>query len=266
MIDKRVIYYKTKEEIELIRQSGVVLGKAHAEVAKLIQPGVKTIDLDRRAEEFIKDNGGIPSFKNYGEKNKQFPFSLCISVNDIIVHGFPSEYQLKDGDIVSVDCGVKLNGFHSDSAYTYPIGEVRQDVKKLLDITKKSLYKAISEVKIGKTIEDVSYTIQTFVERNNFSVVRELLGHGIGRDLHEAPDVPNFGKKGRGAGIKEGLVIAIEPMINLGKKEIIEDEDGWTIRTIDGKPSAHFEHTVAILNGQVEVLTTFEHIEAVFKN
>ncbi|TAH30193.1 MAG: type I methionyl aminopeptidase [Cytophagales bacterium] len=263
--EQQTVFYKTKEEIELIRQSGIVLGKAHGEVAKMIVPGVKTIDLDKRAEEFIRDNGGIPSFKNYGDKLK-FPYTLCISTNDQIVHGFPSNYQLKEGDIVSIDCGVKLNGFHSDSAYTYPIGEVRQDVKKLLDITKKSLYKAIDEIKIGKTIGDMSYVIQAFVEKSNFSVVRELMGHGIGKDLHEAPEVPNFGKKGRGARIREGLVIAIEPMINLGKKEIIEDEDGWTIRTKDGKPSAHFEHTVAILNGQVEILTTFEHIEAVFKN
>jgi methionyl aminopeptidase len=263
---KQEIIYKTKEEIELIRQSGVVLGKAHAEVAKMIAPGVKTIDLDKKAEEFIKDNGGIPSFKGYQGKYNKFPYSLCISINDIIVHGFPSEYQLKEGDIVSIDCGVKLNGFHSDSAYTYAVGDVPENVQKLLDITKKALYKGIEQIAINKYIEDLSFTIQSFVEKNNFSVVRELVGHGIGKDLHEAPEVPNFGKKGRGAKIKEGLVIAIEPMINLGKKEVIEDSDGWTIRTKDGKPSAHFEHTVAVLNGKPEILTTFEYIEEVYKN
>ncbi len=252
-----MIFYKTKDEIELIRQSALVLGKTHGEVAKLIKPGVKTIELDRIAEEFIRDHGGHPSFKGYND----FPGSLCISVNEAVVHGIPGDYELKDGDIISIDCGVFLNGFHSDSAYTYAVGSVSPEVKKLLQITKESLYKGIESARVGSRIGDISHTIQRYVEANNFTIIRELVGHGLGKSLHESPEVPNFGKRGRGTKLKEGLVIAIEPMVNLGKRNVVQDEDGWTIRTADRLPSAHFEHTVAINNGTCDILTTFEFIE-----
>ncbi|EAY30204.1 type I methionyl aminopeptidase [Microscilla marina] len=256
-----MIVYKTQEEIELIRQSAQILGKAHAEVAKMIQPGVSTIALDKRAEEFIRDNKGKPSFKGYNS----FPASLCISVNDAVVHGIPDKYELKEGDIISIDCGVFLNGFHSDSAYTYPIGEVSADIRKLLKVTKESLDIGIQHALAGSRVGDISYSIQKHVEKNGFSVIRELVGHGVGRSLHESPEVPNFGKRGRGAKLKEGLVIAIEPMVNLGKRNVVQSNDGWTIKTSDRSPSAHYEHTVAINNGKCDVLTTFEYIEEVFK-
>ena len=254
-----MIYIKTDEEIELIRISGKVLGQAHAEVAKIIAPGVTTQKLDQVAEEFIRDNGGVPSFKNYNG----FPATLCISVNEQVVHGFPNEYELKDGDIISVDCGVLLNDFHSDSAYTYEVGEVDQEVKNLLKATKESLYMGIAKAVSGNRMGDLSQSIQSYVEDKGYTVVRELVGHGVGRSLHESPEVPNYGKKGKGVKLKEGMVIAIEPMINLGKKNIIQESDGWTIRTSDRKPSAHFEHTVAIRKNKADVLTTFEYIEEV---
>lgn len=257
-----MIYLKTDEEIGLIKVSGQVLGKAHAEIAKWIKPGVTTRQLDKVAEEFIRDNGGIPSFKGYND----FPSALCISVNETVVHGFPGSYILKEGDIISVDCGVKLNGFHSDSAYTYPVGEVSKEVMELLIITKRSLYKGIEKAVDGAKMGDVGSTIQQYVEKHGYSVVRELVGHGVGKNLHEGPEVPNYGKRGSGVKLKEGMVIAIEPMINLGKRNIVQERDGWTIRTIDRKPSAHFEHTVAIRKGQAEILTTFEYIEQVTSN
>lgn len=252
-----MIYYKTKDEIELIRQSGLILGRTHGEVAKHVKPGVSTYKLDQIAEEYIRDHGGVPSFKGYN----QFPGSLCISVNEAVVHGIPGNYELKEGDIISIDCGVLLNGFHSDSAYTYPVGEVGKDVQKLLKVTKEALYKGIELAKSGNRIGDISYAIQRHVESNNLSVIRELVGHGLGKSLHESPEVPNFGKRGRGTKLKDGLVIAIEPMVNLGRRNVIQDRDGWTIRTSDRKPSAHFEHTVAISNGTCDILTTFEFIE-----
>lgn len=254
-----MIYIKTDEEIELIRTSGKVLGQAHAEVAKIIAPGVTTQKLDQVAEEFIRDHGGVPSFKNYNG----FPSTLCISVNEQVVHGFPNDYELKDGDIISVDCGVLLNDFHSDSAYTYEVGEVDQEVKALLKATKESLYMGIAKAVSGNRMGDLSQSIQSYVEDKGYSVVRELVGHGVGRSLHEAPEVPNYGKRGKGVKLKEGMVIAIEPMINLGKKNILQEADGWTIRTSDRKPSAHFEHTVAIRKNKADVLTTFEYIEEV---
>lgn len=257
-----MIYLKSDQEIELIKTSAQVLGKAHAEIAKRIQPGITTKELDRVAEEFIRDNGGIPSFKGFN----QFPAALCISVNETVVHGFPSRYELKEGDIVSIDCGVKLNGYHSDSAYTYPVGEVVPEVRQLLERTKQSLYVGIEKAVSGSRIGDIGYAIQTYVEKFGYSVVRELVGHGIGKSLHESPEVPNYGKRGQGAKLKEGMVIAIEPMINLGKKGIVQERDGWTIRTADRKPSAHFEHTVAIRKGQAEILTTFQYIEEVTMN
>lgn len=257
-----MIYLKTDQEIELIKQSGLVLGKAHAEVAKWIKPGVATKQLDTIAEQYIRDNKGVPSFKGYND----FPASLCMSVNETVVHGIPGSYELRDGDIVSIDCGVKLNGYHSDSAYTYPVGEVSEEVLALLRRTKKSLYLGIEKAIDGMRIGDIGFAIQDYVEQFNYSVVRELVGHGVGKNLHESPEVPNYGKRGKGIKLKEGMVLAIEPMINLGKKAVVQERDGWTIRTIDRKPSAHYEHTVAVRKGKVEVLTTFEYIEEVTAN
>lgn len=254
-----VIHYKSNEELEIIRESGKILGKAHAEIAKIIRPGVKTVELDKIAYQFIADNGGLPSFKGYNG----FPSTLCISVNEVVVHGFPSEYELKDGDIISVDCGVKYKGFHSDSAYTYPVGNVKEEVLKLLRITKESLYKGIEQAVVGNRMGDIGFAVQTFVEKEGYSVVRELVGHGLGRSLHEKPEVPNYGNRGKGLKLEENLVIAIEPMINLGKKNVVQENDGWTIRTSDRMPSAHFEHTVAVKKGKPEILTTFEFIEQI---
>lgn len=254
-----MIYLKTEEEINLIKQSAQVLGKAHGEVAQWVKPGVATKKLDEVAEEFIRDNGGIPSFKGFNN----FPASLCISVNEVVVHGFPSGYILKDGDIVSVDCGVILNGFHSDSAYTYPVGEVSKEVMDLLVATKRSLYKGIEQATDGQRMGDLGFAIQNYVEERGYTVVRELVGHGVGRSLHESPEVPNYGKRGKGITLKEGMVLAVEPMINLGTKSVFQERDGWTIRTADRKYSAHFEHTIAVRKGKAEILTTFEYIEKV---
>ena len=256
-----MIFYKTEEEINLIKLSADLLGRAHGEVAKLIKPGIKTVDLDKTAYEFIKSHGGLPSFKGYNG----FPYSLCISVNENVVHGFPGEYVLKQGDIVSIDCGVYLNGFHSDSAYTYAVGEVSEENKKLLSVTKESLGKGIEQAVSGNRIGDVGFAVQYFVEAAGFSVVRELVGHGVGKKLHESPEVPNYGKRGKGVKLTEGMVLAIEPMVNAGKKNIVQEADGWTIRTADRKFSAHFEHTVAVRKGKAEVLTTFKYIEDVLK-
>ena len=258
---KKGLFLKSKEEIEQIRRSGQVLGKAHAEVAKLIGPGITTAALDKVAEEYIKDFGGTPSFKGYNG----FPASLCISVNDKVVHGIPNAYALKEGDIVSIDCGVFLNGFHSDSAYTYAVGTIPAKTQKLLEVTKEALLLAIRSIVPGSRLGDVGYTVQSHAERHGFSIVRELVGHGLGRSLHESPEVPNYGKRGQGAKLDEGLVIAIEPMVNEGSRNIVQERDGWTIRTADRKPSAHFEHTVAIVEGKADVLTTFQYIEEVLK-
>ncbi|MDQ3393691.1 MAG: type I methionyl aminopeptidase [Bacteroidota bacterium] len=256
-----MVFYKTEEEVALIRQSAEVLSKAHGEVAKFVAPGVKTAQLDKIAGEYIRDYKGIPSFKGYNG----FPSSLCISVNENVVHGFPSEYELKDGDIVSVDCGVFLNGFHSDAAYTYPVGEVKEEILQLLRATRDSLYKGIENAVYGKRIGDIGYAIQNHVENLGYTVVRELVGHGLGRDLHEGPEVPNYGKRGKGIKLQEGLVIAIEPMVNLGTRNIVQEKDGWTIRTLDRKASAHFEHTVVIYKDKTEILTTHKYIEEIFK-
>jgi methionyl aminopeptidase len=256
-----MIHYKTSEEVLKIKESANILGKAHGEIAKYVKEGVKTSFLDKIAEEFIRDNGGVPSFKGYNG----FPASLCISVNEVVVHGFPSEYELKDGDIISVDCGVFHQGFHSDSAYTYPIGEVSPSVLALLKATRDSLYLGIEQAKFGNRVGDIGHAIQKFVEEKGYTVVRELVGHGLGRKLHEAPEVPNYGKKGSGPLLKQGMVIAIEPMINLGSRNIVQERDGWTIRTADRKPSAHYEHTVAIFEDRTEVLTTHKYIEEIVK-
>jgi len=253
-----MIYYKTDEEIELIKLSCQLLSKTFGYVKQFILPGVKTIEIDKKAEEFIIQNGAKPSFKGY----HNYPNTLCISVNDQIVHGIPSNYELKEGDIVSVDGGLILNGFHSDSAYTFSVGNVSIEKQKLMNVTKESLYKGIAMAVEGNRIGDISNSIQTHAECNGYSVVRELIGHGIGRSLHEDPEVPNYGKKGRGLLIRQGLVIAIEPMINMGRKDIKQWKDGWTVSTKDGLPSAHFEHTIAIRKNKTEILTSFNNIES----
>lgn len=255
-----MIHYKTSEEVQVIKKGAFILGKAHGEVAKYIKEGVKTSFLDKIAEEYIRDNQGVPSFKGYNG----FPSSLCISVNEVVVHGFPSNYVLKDGDIISVDCGVFHQGFHSDSAYTYPVGEVSPAVLALLKATKESLYLGVEKAVFGNRIGDIGHAIQKFVEAKGYTVIRELVGHGIGRSLHEAPEVPNYGKRGSGTPLKGGMVLAIEPMVNLGTRNIVQERDGWTIRTADRKASAHYEHTVAIFEDRTEILTTHKYIEENF--
>ena len=257
-----MIYLKTDEEIELMRVANRLVGATLAEVGKRIQPGVTTLQLDKTGEEFIRDNGGIPLFKGYNG----FPNALCISVNDKVVHGIPGAYELKEGDIVSVDCGVKKDGYCGDSAYTFEVGEIAPEVKKLLQTTKEALYTGISHAVEGKRIGDVAHAIQVYCESRGYSVVRELVGHGIGKEMHEAPEVPNYGKKGHGPLLKNGMCIAIEPMINMGTKNVRFEKDGWTVRTRDGKPSAHFEHTVAIRPGNADILSTFELIDQVLLN
>jgi methionyl aminopeptidase len=253
-----MVHLKTEEEIQLIKESAHILGKAHGEVARLVKPGVKTSTLDKVAEEYIRDHAGVPSFKDY---NGSFPASLCISVNEVVVHGFPGNYELKETDIITVDCGVFYKGFHSDSAYTYPLEGVKSETLLLLERTYESLFKGIEQAKAGNRMGDVSYAIQSFVEGFGYGVVRELVGHGVGRNLHEDPEVPNFGKRGKGVKLVPGMVFAIEPMIKLGTKSVVQERDGWTIRTADKKPSAHFEHMVAILEEKTEVLTTHRYIE-----
>lgn len=257
-----MVHYKSEEEIELIRASGDILGRAHAEIAKIIKPGVKTTLLEEIANEFINDNGAKPSFKGY----RGFKYALCISVNEEVVHGLPRANTLLEGDIISIDCGVCYKGYHSDSAYTYPVGLVSIEKDNLLRVTKDSLYIGIDQVKAGARLGNIGYSIQTYVERHNYSVVRELVGHGLGKELHEKPEVPNYGKMGKGPILQEGLVIAIEPMVNMGTKNVVQEKDGWTIRTADKLPSAHFEHTVALKNGKADVLTTFKYIEEVLNN
>lgn len=254
-----MIFLKTDEEIELMRESNRLVGMTLGEVAKHIRPGIKTIELDRIAEDFIRSHGAIPSFLGYNG----FPYSLCISVNENVVHGFPSQYELRDGDIVSVDCGTEKNGFCGDSAYTFCVGEVAEDVKLLLRATKESLYQGIAQAVAGNRIGHIGEAIQTYCEKKGYSVVRELVGHGIGRKMHESPEVPNYGRRGIGPLLKSGMCIAIEPMINMGSKNVVFEKDGWTVRTKDRKPAAHFEHTVAIRDGKADVLSTFEYVEAV---
>ncbi len=257
-----MIHYKTAEEVELLRASNQLVSKTLAEVAKRISPGVTTLELDQVAEEFIRDHHAVPGFLGY----KGYPKTLCTSVNQQVVHGIPSGYVLKEGDVVSVDCGVLFQGYYGDSAYTFAVGEVSDRVKQLLRTTRESLYKGIENAREGKRIGDISNAIQEYCEREKFSVVREMVGHGIGKSLHESPEVPNYGRKGHGPRLQQGMVICIEPMINMGKKEITQDADGWTIHTADRLPSAHFEHCVAIGKNGAEILSTFEYIESIYKN
>ena len=257
-----MIYLKTDEEIEIQRQSSLLVGKTLAEVAKIIRPGITTNALDKVAETFIRDNGAIPGFKGYGG----FPATLCISVNDVVVHGIPGETVLKDGDIVSVDCGTLMNEFYGDSAYTFAVGEVDDEVLLLLQRTKESLYLGIEQAVAGKRVGDIGSAVQRHVESYGYSVVRDLVGHGVGRNLHEKPEVPNYGRRGSGIKLKSGMCLAIEPMVNMGVKEVFQDKDGWTIRTADAKPSAHFEHDIAVRNGKADILSTFKYIEEVLNN
>jgi methionyl aminopeptidase len=254
-----MLYLKTDEEIRLLKESNMLVSRTLAEIAALIRPGITTLSLDNFAETFIRDNGGLPAFKGYGG----FPGTLCTSVNDEIVHGFPSKYILREGDIISVDCGVILNGWYGDSAYTFAVGEISGEVRRLLDYTKESLEEGVKEAVAGNRIGDISFAVQNKAESGGYSVVRELVGHGLGRKLHEQPEVPNYGRRGTGAKMEKGLVICIEPMINLGRKETKQMRDGWTVKTVDGKPSAHYEYAVAVDRGRAEVLTTFEFIEEV---
>jgi len=254
-----MLYYKTDEEVGLLRESNLLVSRTLAEIARHIQPGVTTLYLDKIAETFIRDHHAVPAFKGYGG----FPKSLCTSVNEEVVHGIPSDYILKEGDIISIDCGVILKGWYGDSAYTFAVGEIGEDLKKLLDYTRASLEAGVKVAVAGNRVGDISSAVQTTAESGGFSVVRELVGHGLGKKLHEAPEVPNFGRKGTGPKMGKGLVICIEPMINLGRKETIQLRDGWTIRTADGKPSAHFEYAVAVDRGKPDVLTTFKFIEEV---
>jgi methionyl aminopeptidase len=250
---------KTKAEVELLRESNLLVSRTLAEVAVHIRPGITTLSLDRIAETFILDNGAKPAFKGYNG----FPKTLCTSVNDAVVHGIPSDYVLKEGDIISIDCGVLMSGYYGDSAYTFPVGEIDDEIRRLIDYTRSSLEEGVKEAVAGNRVGDISFAVQSKAESGGYSVVRELVGHGLGRRLHESPEVPNYGKRGTGPKLSAGLVICIEPMINLGSKETKQMRDGWTIKTRDGKPSAHFEYAVAVDREQADVLTTFKYIDEV---
>lgn len=254
-----MLYYKSDEEIGFIRESNLLVSKTLAEVARHIAPGITTLYLDEIAETFIRDNGGIPAFKGYGG----FPKTLCTSVNEEVVHGIPSGYSLREGDIISVDCGVILKGWYGDSAYTFAVGSIKDEIRLLMEYTRESLEEGVKAAIAGNRIGDISSAVQSKAESGGFSVVRELVGHGIGKKLHEPPEVPNYGRQGTGPKMGKGLVICIEPMINLGRKETVQMKDGWTIKTADGKPSAHYEYAVAVDRGKADVLTTFAFIEEV---
>ena len=252
-----MIILKTREEIELMRESALSVSRTLGMLAKEIKPGVTSLYLDKLAEEFIRDNGGEPGFKGlYG-----FPNTLCMSLNAAIVHGIPTNIPMEEGDIISVDCGVLKNGYYGDHAYTFGVGEIKPEVQRLLDVTKESLYIGIEQFKSGNRIGDISWAIQNHAEKNGYGVVRELVGHGLGKKMHEDPEVPNYGKRGDGPKLKDGMVIAIEPMINMGTRNIKQLKDGWTILTADKKPSAHFEHNVALVDGKPDILSTFKYIE-----
>ena len=252
-----MIKLKTEDEISLLRENALLVSKTLAEVGKNIKPGVTTLELDKIAETFIRDHGAEPAFLGYGG----FPFTLCMSVNEIVVHGFPSEYHLQEGDMLSVDCGTKYKGYYGDSAYTFPVGKISDEAETLLRVTKESLYKGIERAVAGNRIGDVANAVQEHVEKFGFSVVREMVGHGIGKKLHESPEVPNYGRRGEGKKMSEGLVICIEPMVNAGTRSVFLKEDGWSLSTADKRYSAHFELMVAVRKGVAETLSTFEFIE-----
>ena len=257
------IFLKTEDEIELMRQANQLVGKTLGELAKHIKPGVTTLQLDKIADEFIRDHGATPTFKGFPNPyGGPFPASICTSVNDVVVHGVPNkETVLKEGDIISIDCGTLLNGFNGDSCYTFCVGEISEEVKTLLKTTKESLYLGIENAQAGKHLGDISSAVQDHCEAQGYGIVRELTGHGIGRDMHEDPQVPNFGRRGNGVMLKSGMCLAIEPMITMGKRDIWLDQDRWTIRTRDGKPAAHFEHTIVVRKGKAEILSSFEEVE-----
>ncbi|MEM6699076.1 MAG: type I methionyl aminopeptidase [Bacteroidota bacterium] len=252
------IYYKTAEEIELIRQSCLLVSKTLALVGERLRPGAIGKEIDAEAEAFIRDHGAVPGFKGYND----FPATLCVSRNEAVVHGIPTDEPFKDGDIVSVDCGVYWNNFFGDAAYTFAIGDVDEKTMELLRTTKASLYKGIDQAKVGRRVGDISFAIQHYVRKHRYGIVRELVGHGVGKELHEAPEVPNYGKRGKGFKLQEGLVIAIEPMINLGRQEVRALSDDWTVVTIDNKPSAHYEHTVAVGKKGADILSDHSFVEA----
>lgn len=261
-----MVYLKTDEEVELLRKANLLVGSTLAELAKVIEPGVTTKKLDTIAETFIRDNGAEPTFKGFPNPyGGPFPASICTSVNNQVVHGIPNDTPLENGDIVSIDCGTLLNGFCGDSCYTFKVGEVSEEVSKLLDVTKESLYKGIEQAVVGSRLGNISYAVQNYCESNSYGVVREFVGHGIGRDMHEEPQVPNYGRRGTGMLLKNGLCIAIEPMITLGKRDISMLSDNWTIVTRDGKPAAHYEHTVCVRKGKADILSSFDEIEKVLR-
>ena len=252
-----MIHIKTNAEVELIRESSLLVSATLSEVAAFLKPGITTLEIDQMVESYIRDHGATPSFKNY----RGYPFSTCISVNDAVVHGFPNQHVLRDGDVVSVDVGVFKNGFHGDSAYTFALGTISPEVAQLMTVTRESLFRGIEKAIAGNRVGDIANSIQEYTEKKHkYGVVRELVGHGLGRHLHEDPQVPNFGKKGTGAKLKENMVIAIEPMVNLGVKEVFYDTDGWTVRTKDGKVACHYEHTVCIRRQKADILSSFEPI------
>ena len=259
-----MIYLKTDEEVELLREANLLIGRTLAELAKIIKPGVTTKQLDKVAEEFIRDNGAEPTFKGFPNPyGGPFPASICTSVNEQVVHGIPNDEPLQDGDIVSIDCGTRLNGFCGDSCYTFPVGEITPEVKNLLKTTKEALYKGIEQAVVGHRLGDISYAVQQHCEAQGYGVVREFVGHGVGHEMHEDPQVPNYGRRGNGILLKSGLCIAIEPMITMGTKDIYMQEDRWGIVTRDKKPAAHYEHSLCVRKGKADILSSFDEIEKV---
>lgn len=259
-----MIYLKTDEEVELLREANLLIGRTLAELAKIIKPGVTTKQLDKVAEEFIRDNGAEPTFKGFPNPyGGPFPASICTSVNEQVVHGIPNDVPLQDGDIVSIDCGTRLNGFCGDSCYTFPVGEISPEVKNLLKTTKEALYKGIEQAVVGHRLGDISYVVQQHCEAQGYGVVREFVGHGVGHEMHEDPQVPNYGRRGNGILLKSGLCIAIEPMITMGTKDIYMQEDRWGIVTRDKKPAAHYEHSLCVRKGKADILSSFDEIEKV---
>jgi len=259
-----MIYLKTDEEVELLREANLLIGRTLAELAKIIKPGVTTKQLDQVAEEFIRDNGAEPTFKGFPNPyGGPFPASICTSVNEQVVHGIPNDVPLQDGDIVSIDCGTRLNGFCGDSCYTFPVGEISPEVKNLLKTTKEALYKGIEQAVVGHRLGDISYAVQQHCEAQGYGVVREFVGHGVGHEMHEDPQVPNYGRRGNGILLKSGLCIAIEPMITMGTKDIYMQEDRWGIVTRDKKPAAHYEHSLCVRKGKADILSSFDEIEKV---
>ncbi len=258
-----MIHQRTREEIEIIRENALMVTATLTEVARMLRPGITTAAINAWADEFIRDNGGTPSFKGYGPAKNPYPAALCISVNDVVVHGIPSAYEVRDGDVISVDCGFNRNGYHGDHAYTFGIGEVSPEVQTLMRVAKASLFKGIAQAGVNNRVGDISFAIEHYTAKlHGYGVVRELVGHGVGKRLHEDPQVPNFGRRGDGKRLKEGTVIAIEPMINLGTRDVYTLEDGWTVLTADGKPSVHYEHTTVVRRGGGEHLSDFGPIEA----